>query len=125
MRYAVVGSRQYPNLGLVRDWVLTHLERGDVLVSGGATGADKEGQAAAEWAGHPVVVHRPDPALVKSHGWPYALLARNTTIAEDCDEMVAFWDGKSRGTQDAIRKARRLGKPVTVYGPDGLQGAAP
>jgi hypothetical protein len=29
--------------------------------------------------------------------------------------MVAFWDGKSTGTQDAFTRAIRLGRYVVVY----------
>lgn len=40
------------------------------------------------------------------------LFARNTRIAEASDAVIAFWDGRSRGTLDTMRKAARLGKPV-------------
>lgn len=39
---------------------------------------------------------------------------RNATIAKIADRMVAFWDGKSRGTKSAIEAMQKLGKPVTV-----------
>lgn len=39
---------------------------------------------------------------------------RNTTIVEACDTLLAFWDGKSRGTQDSIAKAEKLGKLTIV-----------
>lgn len=40
--------------------------------------------------------------------------ARNTSIVEDCDEIYAFQVNESRGTEDAIDKARKLGKPIHV-----------
>lgn len=39
---------------------------------------------------------------------------RNRTIARNCDRLVAFWDGQSRGTISTVEMARRLGKPVQV-----------
>lgn len=30
------------------------------------------------------------------------------------DEIVAFWDGVSKGTMDTIRRAQLAGKPYTV-----------
>ncbi len=41
--------------------------------------------------------------------------ARNQTIVDDCDEVLAWWDGKSRGTAHTIGMARKAGKPVTVH----------
>lgn len=39
---------------------------------------------------------------------------RNATIAKIADRMVAFWDGKSRGTKSAIEEMQKLGKPVVI-----------
>lgn len=38
--------------------------------------------------------------------------ARNTKIVENCDELYAFQVNEGKGTQDAIDKAKRIGKPV-------------
>lgn len=40
--------------------------------------------------------------------------ARNTKIVENCDIFYAFQVNDSKGTQDAINKARKLGKKVFV-----------
>lgn len=45
---------------------------------------------------------------------------RNAEIVKQADEVVAFWDGKSRGTQITIAMARAAGKPVTVYDAKGI-----
>lgn len=39
---------------------------------------------------------------------------RNKVIAELCTHMVAFWDGKSPGTRNAIEEAMKLNKPVWI-----------
>ncbi len=40
--------------------------------------------------------------------------ARNTSIVNACDILYAFWINKSKGTKDAIDKAREMGKNVIV-----------
>ena len=40
--------------------------------------------------------------------------ARNHAMGRFADGLLAFWDGKSRGTQDMITYMRGLHKPVTV-----------
>lgn len=40
-------------------------------------------------------------------------------MAEVADELVAIWDGKSRGTAAMIHMMRRRKKPVTVYDYNG------
>ena len=32
----------------------------------------------------------------------------------DCDKVLAFWDGKSRGTKQTLDYAERRGKPVKI-----------
>ena len=54
------------------------------------------------------------PADWKTHGKKAGPL-RNTDIVARADALVAFWDGVSRGTRDAIVKARLAGKLVEVF----------
>lgn len=44
-----------------------------------------------------------------------APLKRNITIIEYADIVLAFWDGKSRGTKFVIDNCRRLGVEVRIY----------
>lgn len=46
---------------------------------------------------------------------------RNTVLVDFCTYLVAFWDLESRGTYDAIKKAKKVGKLKCVYGPNGLE----
>ena len=43
-----------------------------------------------------------------------APLKRNITIIENADMVLAFWDGKSRGTKFTIDKAKPRGIPVQI-----------
>lgn len=115
MKVAIVGSRQYDHLDLVAQYV-AQLPEGTVVLSGGALGVDQAAAAAARARG--LEVHEYLPEYEKFGR--QAPLLRNTIIAWESDRMVAFWDGRSRGTLDAIRKARRnRDRPIEVYGRDG------
>ena len=41
-------------------------------------------------------------------------MIRNGEMAEYADMLIAFWDGKSVGTQDMINKMKKLGKEVKI-----------
>lgn len=116
-KVAIVGSRVPPRdacHALVD--VMFDLPAGTVVVSGGAPGIDRLAatlaQVRAEDLG--LIEHLPDYRRFSPKRAP---LERNTTIAEECDSMLAFTDGSKGGTYDAIRKADALGKRVTLYPP--------
>lgn len=133
MKYVgIVGSRDYAGLQLVEEYV-KGLPFGTVIVSGGARGVDRRAEAAAERAGLEVISLRPEKqddgrwavrrylvgpggnyaSHLFSERYPTfapAAFVRNGYIIEAADEVVAFWDGSSRGTKDSIRKASAEGK---------------
>lgn len=114
MRLALIGSRDYPLPDHVRRFVLD-LPHGVVVISGGARGVDSIAEDTARAVGLEVFVLEPDWA---QYGRRAGLL-RNEDVVDEADEVVAWWDGQSRGTVHALRLAVKAGKPVTVFGPDG------
>lgn len=115
MRLGVVGSRSFKDVDLFNDVMakITEDYRDDlVIVSGGAKGADK---LAREWA-----VYNDVECIEYLAQWDeYGLAAgyrRNTTIVNDSDQILAFWDGDSNGTLDTIIKAVKSGKLVMIQG---------
>ncbi len=51
------------------------------------------------------------------HGKPYNAVAghaRNRRMGDFADGLLAFWDGKSRGTKQMIQYMESLGKPVII-----------
>ena len=53
-----------------------------------------------------------------------APLKRNITIIEHADIVLAFWDGKSRGTKFVIDNCHRRNIPIKIYlAPDFVQMA--
>lgn len=110
MKIAVVGSRGYPNLAEVRQYVWEQ-DRDTVIVSGGASGVDSAATDEAKRLGMGYEVHLPDWAV---HGRS-AGIRRNRTIVDSANGVAAFWDGKSRGTKFTIDYAREQGKLLVVF----------
>ncbi len=82
----------------------------DAIVSGGAKGADTYAREFAERKGIKFIEFLPD---YKRYGRS-APLVRNRLIIDCCDEVLAFWDGKSKGTKYTIDYAERKGKPIKI-----------
>lgn len=109
-RIGIVGSRDFPALEMVTVYV-RNLPAGTIIISGGARGVDQTAEEAARKAGLEVISL---PALWRVYG-KRAGFIRNEIIVEQAEEVVAFWDKKSRGTAHTIHLAKKLGKPVTVF----------
>jgi hypothetical protein len=112
VRIAIVGSRNYDDLEAVRYYV-RGLELYDVVVSGHADGVDKAAEKAALDRGMTTDIYpvnwRPSGKFDRAAG-----MKRNALIVDNCDLVVAFWDGESRGTLDTINKAVKRGKTVII-----------
>ncbi|MFC6223795.1 SLOG family protein [Hymenobacter artigasi] len=111
---AVVGSRGVttcPALLARLDALLAAGALGQV-VSGGAAGVDR---MAARWAGGAGVGLLELLPDYRAHGQA-APLVRNAAIVAAADVVLVVWDGQSRGTLDAARKAARTGKRVEWLG---------
>ena len=106
MKIAVIGSRGITAI----DYARIGARPGDTLVSGGARGVDSLAAAWARRNGIAVVEHFPD----YRHYGKAAPHVRNRMVVADADRVVAFWDGKSRGTKSTIEEAKRHGKPVEI-----------
>ena len=106
MKLAIIGSR-----GLVINDLENYIPNGVTeIVSGGAKGIDS---CAREYAiaNHITLTEfKPDYSRYK-RGAP---LKRNLQIIDYADEVLAFWDGKSRGTKYSIDQCRKKNKKVTV-----------
>jgi len=109
MRVGIVGSRNYRELESVRVFV-RGLAKGTEVISGGARGVDETAVSVARECGLSVKIFFPDWSRGRGAG-----LARNQQIVNESDIIVAFWDGKSRGTADTVRRAKAAGKPVEVF----------
>ncbi len=110
MRVAVIGSR-----GLTVPDLERYLPDGvSEIVSGGARGVDTSAAAWARAHGVPLTEFLPE---YETYGRRAPLL-RNLTIIDYSDLVLAFWDGRSRGTAFVIEKCRERGVPVRVFYPN-------
>lgn len=106
MKLAVVGSRSLEIHDLGR-----YLPAGVTeIVSGGAKGVDSSARRYALDSGIVLTEILPKYGLYGKR----APLLRDDEIAACCDRMLAFWDGRSRGTVYTVKIAQKLGKPVTM-----------
>ena len=116
MRLAIVGGRDFTNFSLLESilWDLLHIRRGtipkDTIISGGARGADSLAKKYVKEEELEYVEYLPEwDKYGKSAGF-----IRNQLIVDNCDMVLAFWDGQSRGTADTIEKAKKTKKPTFI-----------
>ena len=106
MNIAVIGSRTFNNQTLMNEELSSFFERDDRLISGGARGADQMAETWCRKQGIECYIIRPD---WKTHGRS-AAFKRNHQIIGEAEMVIAFWDGKSKGTKHSIdlAKAKRI-----------------
>ncbi len=107
MKIAVIGSRdlEINNIG-------EYIPEGTVeIVSGGACGVDACARIFAQKNKLRITEFLPE---YKKYG-RIAPIIRNRKIIEYSDCVIAFWNGKSRGTKYVIDECRKKGKRVDVF----------
>ena len=82
------------------------------VITGGARGIDTLAFQAAETAGIRNLQFLPDRAKYRGKTILKAFQARNQQIVENCDVLLAVWDGRSRGTENTLAYARKVHKPA-------------
>ena len=109
MKIAIIGSRGLKVDDLGKYLPLETTE----IVSGGAIGIDTCARDYALAHGIKLTEFLPE---YEKYGRS-APLKRNITIIEYSDLVLAFWDGKSRGTKFVIDNCKQCGIPVWVLRP--------
>jgi len=115
IKLIIAGGRDFHDKVLLKASIDNLLELGndqDVysIVSGMAAGADRLG---VEFARKYGVTLYEFPADWDKYG-KAAGYRRNADMAVFSDQLLAFWDGKSRGTKHMIETIQKMAKPVTV-----------
>lgn len=106
MKTAVIGSRGVQSVDIAVYLPPDTTE----IISGGARGVDTCAREYALAHRIPLTEIRPDYARYGRA----APLKRNLLIVEAADTVLAFWDGRSRGTRFVIDACEKAGKPVRV-----------
>ena len=80
-----------------------------------------------EYAEHVVYVSDSDPP--DSAGVNFAAInmlhARNRYMVDQCDQVIAAWDGSLGGTHYCVKYAKRVGKEILVLKPEGITYVIP
>ena len=110
MNIAIIGSRDFRDKELVEKILAKELSNINVeVITEGARGVDTWVEEFCKKDCTPCKIIRPiDPANKLDY------IFRNVEIITLADKIIAFWDGKSRGTKFVIDYAKARGKGVEI-----------
>lgn len=117
MRLAIVGSRTFNNKRIVENIIKEFANdyKDLEIVSGGAKGADSLAEQVANDMGLKFTVFLPlfkrDKTVPYNPKW---FFERNKEIVDYSDMIVAIWDFHSKGTEHAIKYARKKKKMLKI-----------
>lgn len=112
MRIAIVGSRDFHDYKSMKIFIFDKikLHQIETIVSGGASGADTLAEKFAKEFNLKLEVYKANWELYgKKAGF-----VRNKDIVKNSEVIFAFWDGKSKGTENTIYLAEKSKKQVFV-----------
>lgn len=112
-RVVIAGSRFYDiydEAVLFIDQCMTELTLPFVILSGGCRGADAIGETYAMERNIPLKRYLPEWRIYGRGAGP----KRNRKMIDECDAVICFWDGKSRGTKSLIEYAKEKEKPIFI-----------
>ena len=114
-RIVIAGSRDYLDYDEAKKYIDICLESIDkkhkiIILSGGAKGADALGE---RYAIENNIELEKYPAEWSKYGRKAGPI-RNRRMAELCDIVICFWDGKSKGTRSLIDYAAKLEKNTLI-----------
>lgn len=101
MNIIIAGGRDFDNYPLLKtkcENILSNLDKKDIIIfCGTAKGADTLGEWYAKENKLKIKYFKPNWNIGKKAG-----ILRNEEMLVDADALIAFWDGKSRGTKHMI-----------------------
>ncbi len=115
IKIAVGGCRDFGDIEYIfkclDEYIKELCDEEIIIISGHCSGVDAAAEKYAELRGIKTLLF---PAEWKKYG-KAAGPVRNKQIVEAADAVIAFWDGKSRGTKSLIDLAKKSGKNLTVF----------
>jgi len=110
-RIIVAGSRIVDSYIFVKEHLdRLRIPRTAIIISGNAKGPDQYG---IKYAEENNIRYKLFPAHWGLFGKPAGII-RNRLMAAYSDQLIAFWDGKSRGTKHMINIAKRVGLETKI-----------
>lgn len=112
MRILICGGREFTDFYTLDLTLRNVIKAGDVIIHGGARGADTLAGRWAEQNGYEVVVFKADWLKNGRSAGPI----RNQQMLDEGkpDVVIAFPTKDSIGTWDMVRRAKKAGRPTTV-----------
>lgn len=112
MKTVIAGCRDFNDYEMAKQFISELPFKITEVVSGGATGADALGERFAKENGIPIRLFPADWKTHKKAAGPI----RNRLMAQYADQVVVFWDHKSRGTKNMIEEATKQSLNVWIKG---------
>lgn len=110
MKLAIIGSRTFDNYSLLQETLEFYKPKITLVVSGAAKGADSLGE---RWAIQNNIKTLIFPADWEKYG-KRAGFIRNEDIIKNCDCVIAFWDGISKGTAHGLSLCEKYNMPYKI-----------
>jgi predicted Rossmann fold nucleotide-binding protein DprA/Smf involved in DNA uptake len=111
MKTLICGSRNITDCGLVETAVTRSGFVVTSVISGGARGVDRLAEEYAKAHGLPITVMVPHwKQLGRGAG-----VVRTREMIKESSQVIAIWDGYSKGTGNTIETAQKLGRRVYVH----------
>ena len=115
VKIVIAGCRNYYNYNEAKAYLddcLAEIKSTDeiIILSGGASGADKLGERYARDNNFQIELFLPEWGKYGKSAGP----RRNELMAQACDYVICFWDGISRGTRSMIAYAKEYDKPLFI-----------
>lgn len=114
MKTIIAGGRDFTDIEFFDKCIGTYNEPISAVICGMAKGADTLGLNYAIQHDIPVGEFPADWARYGRGAGPI----RNKQMADNADALIAFWDGRSRGTWNMIQLAQKFNLEVTIYNYD-------
>jgi len=109
MRLAVIGSKEFHDYQKLKS-VLDEISGITTIVSGAAVGTDTMAARYAEDSSIKLLEFPPDHEKYGEE----AKLVRDRQIVDNCDQIIAFWDGECAGTDYTINYAKKKDIQITI-----------
>lgn len=113
MRTIIAGSRTVTDYETVKKGIESIAIPITVVLCGEAKGPDKLGKY---WASENNIPVESYPADWEKHGKGAGFI-RNIEMVKNADVLIAFWDGRSKGTEHVIKQAKKYNLKVFIKFP--------
>jgi predicted Rossmann fold nucleotide-binding protein DprA/Smf involved in DNA uptake len=110
MKIGIVGGRNFTDYQKLKKHLDSIKDQITEIISGGAKGADSLAERYAIENNIPLTKYLPEwNKFGKRAG-----IIRNEYIVKDSDQIIAVWDGVSKGTKNTIQTTAKHGKSIYV-----------